>query len=138
MIINAENLIVGRVAAYAAKQSLLGETVDIVNCEKAVITGSKANVLEDWSHKRLRGGPTKGPFIPRLCDRFVRRIVRGMLSHKEPRGRAAFARIMCYTGIPDQFAGKEMITIEKASIDKLPNYKYMTIKEICKLLGGKE
>ena len=31
MIINAENLIIGRLASYAAKQALLGEQVDIIN-----------------------------------------------------------------------------------------------------------
>ena len=39
MIINAENLILGRMTTYAAKKALQGEEVDIVNCEKAIITG---------------------------------------------------------------------------------------------------
>ena len=39
MIINADNLVLGRMAAIAAKQALLGEDVRIVNCEKAIITG---------------------------------------------------------------------------------------------------
>ena len=45
MIINANNLIIGRIATKAAKASLLGEEVFILNCDKGVMTGSKQNVL---------------------------------------------------------------------------------------------
>ena len=36
--IDATNLILGRLASYAAKKAQLGENVDIINCEAAVIT----------------------------------------------------------------------------------------------------
>ena len=48
MIINADGLITGRLASYAAKQALLGEKVDIINSEKACITGSKPQILEKY------------------------------------------------------------------------------------------
>ncbi len=41
MIINADNLIIGRIASFAAKKALLGEKVVIVNSEEAVMTGKK-------------------------------------------------------------------------------------------------
>ena len=39
--IDADNLILGRMATTAAKSALAGENVVIVNCEKAIVTGKK-------------------------------------------------------------------------------------------------
>ena len=47
MIIDAKDLIAGRMGAFVAKQLLLGETVDIVNAEKAVISGKKNVVFAE-------------------------------------------------------------------------------------------
>ena len=134
MIIDAENLIVGRMATYAAKRALLGESVDIVNCEKAVITGSKKNVFAKYKQKANRGGPFKGPFIPKLPDRFVRRIVRGMLPYKQEKGKSAFKRIMCYNSIPEELKGKKMEKLREADISRIKTLKYTTIKNICESL----
>ena len=41
MIIDATELIVGRFATVAAKKALLGERIDIINCEKAIITSGQ-------------------------------------------------------------------------------------------------
>ena len=82
MIIDATNLILGRMAAFAAKKALLGEKVDIINCEKAVVSGSKRDVLARYKQKRERT-TIKGPFFPKVADRFVRRTVRGMLPYKQ-------------------------------------------------------
>ncbi len=38
MIIDANNMILGRLASFAAKKALLGEKIDVINCEKAVIS----------------------------------------------------------------------------------------------------
>lgn len=62
MIIDANNLILGRIAAVSAKTALKGEDINIINCEKAVIVGSKQNVLERFKEKIRRGIPAKGPF----------------------------------------------------------------------------
>ena len=51
MIINAEGLIIGKLATVAAKHALIGEKVDVVNCEKACITGSKRDILEKYKKK---------------------------------------------------------------------------------------
>ncbi len=135
MILDAKDLIVGRFATVAAKKALLGEKVDIVNCEKAVVTGRKDMVIEKFRNRRGRGVPLQGPYYPRTPDRLVRRMVRGMLPYKQPRGRDAFKRIMCYTGVPPAF--REPETIESANIRKLPNVKYVTIGQITKELGAK-
>ena len=138
MIIDATDLILGRMAAVVAKKAIMGETVDIINCENTVITGTRDFILKKYQQKRAMGVPKKGPFYSRLADRFVRRSIRGMLSYKKPRGSEAYKRIMCYLGAPEKFNGKKIETIEKANISKVSNLKYITVGEICKVLGAKQ
>lgn len=135
MIIDATNLILGRFAATAAKRALLGEKVVVVNCEKAVMTGNKRDILTRYRQKREMGQPTKGPFILRRPDMFVRRTIRGMLPYKQEKGRKAFERVMCYLGVPEEFKDKKLETIEKANIVKVPTLKYMAIGALCKEMG---
>ena len=75
MILNAENQIMGRLATYAAKKALLGETVNIINCEKAVITGNKKQIIDRYKKRRARGIPRKGPFFPRTPERIMKRTI---------------------------------------------------------------
>ncbi len=135
--IDATNLILGRIASYAAKKALLGDSVKIMNCGFAVITGDKKYLINRYCEKMQMGNPSNGPFIPRLSDRFVRRVVRGMLPYKKPKGRDALKRVMCYSGVPAEFEGKKMITIVSADVSKTKSLRYMPIKEICRIIGGK-
>lgn len=137
IIIDGKDLIVGRVATFAAKKALLGETIRIINCEKMVVTGNKAFLEKESHRRRMQGTWSKGPFYYRMPDRYVRRIIRGMLPHKTYRGKQAYSRILCYIGIPEEFKNQNIITIESANVKKLPNLKYLTVKEICKLMGAK-
>lgn len=130
LIIDATNSRLGRMATHAAKAALQGQEVIIVNCEAAIITGTKSVIMEEYIWKRDLGRPTKGPFIPRMPDRFVRRVIRSMLPYKDAHGTAAFKRVMCYTGTPKQYEGKGI------SIEAKPAVKKMTVKELCTLLGG--
>ncbi len=137
MIIDAKEMIVGRIGTVAAKKALLGEKIDIINCESAVITGSRDYLVGEWKRRSDQGTYQRGPFIARMPDRFVRRIIRGMLPYKQTKGKTAFGNIMCYNGVPKEFAGKETLKIEDAHISKMNNKKYMTVGEICKKLGQK-
>ena len=139
MIINASDMILGRLASYVAKKALLGEKVDVVNCEKAVLTGNKKSVLADYKRRNERGTrPTKGPFMPKMPDRFVRRCIRGMLPYKQEKGIKAFKRVMCYIEIPDEFKDKQIETIDDFNVSKVPSLKYVYIGEICKLMKGRK
>ena len=138
MIINAENLILGRMATHVAKKALLGEKVDIVNCEKAIITGNKENVFNRY--KKLAtdlGNQFKGPFLSRLPDRFVRRVIRGMLPYHQGKGKEAFKRVMCYISIPSEFKDKKLEKIKEADISRIKSLKYMTVEDVCKFLRGR-
>ena len=138
MIINAENLIVGRLASFVAKQALLGEKVDIFNCEKAVITGTKETVYGKFKRLDDRGTPQWGPFVHKHPDRFVRRVIRGMIDHKTNTGQVAFRRVMCYSGIPEAFVGKEIREVSVAQLREKAGLKYLTVKEVTDLLKRKD
>lgn len=138
IIIDAKDKILGRMATYVAKQALLGEEIKVVNCDKAVVTGKKSDILARYVQRRERGIPSRGPFFPRMPDRLVRRTVRGMLPWSQSRGREAFKRVLCYVGIPAEFEGKEMINLENADVSKTKDIGFMTIRELTKLLGAKE
>ncbi len=133
MNIDATNLILGRMASFAAKKALLGETVNVVNCEKAVVTGNKKTLLLQFKRKRDMGIPSKGPFYPRSPEQIVKRTIRGMLPYKKEKGRKAFKKIKCYTGVPENIKNSE--TIKNADVSKVPNLKYLTLEEISKHLG---
>lgn len=137
-IYNGEGLILGRLAALAAKQALLGEEVIVVNCEKIIVSGRKAGTFAKFKQFLNRGGyPLKSQNVSRLPERYVRRCIRGMLPWKQARGKEAFRRIMCYRGMPDVFTGKEMVKTSGISAQKLPTLYYTTIGEMCKMNGGK-
>ncbi|MBI4146601.1 50S ribosomal protein L13 [Candidatus Woesearchaeota archaeon] len=132
--IDATNAIIGRLASYVAKQALLGATINIYNCEKAIITGNPTLVREKYYYRIFKTGqPKRGPFISRMPDRFVRRMIRGMLEHKSERGKNAFKRIMCYMGTP---ADKKLTSVGKKA-DELPKLNYQTIGQLCTSIGGR-
>ena len=137
MNINAENLILGRIATFAAKQALLGEKVNIVNCEKAVMTGNKKSIFARYKAKREMGQVFHGPYILRKPDRFVKRAIRGMLPYKQDKGRKAFERIKCYVGVPEKLKDKDIQTIEKANVAKVASLRFVAVGDICKSMGGK-
>lgn len=137
MIIDATNLIIGRMATVVAKKALQGEDISILNSEKAVISGDKKTTLAKYKQTRERGAPLVGPYFPRQTDRFVKRTIRGMLPYKQPKGREAFDRIKCYKGVPAEFQDKKAETIKEANISKTMNIKYLTVEDVCKFLGGK-
>ena len=135
--VDATNAIIGRLASFVAKQALLGNTVNVFNCEKAVISGDPVAVRAKYFHRIFdTGKPFKGPFISRMPDRFVRRIIRGMVQHKVGRGRDAFERIMCYLGVPIDFQGKKLVKPSKQAAD-LPRLKFVTVGDLCVSLGGR-
>lgn len=137
MIIDATDSILGRVASFAAKKALSGEKVDIINCENAVITGNKKQILRRFKQKKDMGIPLKGPYYPRTPEMIVRRTIRGMLPYKKGRGKKAYEIIKCYAGIPEKLKNEKAEIIKNANISKLSNLKYVKIKQISRFLGAK-
>lgn len=135
MIIDAENLILGRLATYVSKRALLGDNIEVVNCDKAIITGKKKEVLAKYKHRRERGETLHGPYYPRVSDKLVRRTIRGMLPYKQSKGKIAFERVKCYRGIPEVLEGKKLESVQNAHVSKMQNLKYIKVGDVCKFLG---
>lgn len=135
--LDASNAILGRVAAYAAKQALLGNTIRVVHAEKAVVSGEKRATIDAAKRKRSMGVPRKGPFYSKLPDRYVRRVIRGMLPYKQPRGRAAYERVLCYIGLPEEFKADALVRVPGADASKLPNLKFISVARISEEFGGR-
>ena len=135
VIIDATNLILGRMASFAARQALLGKDVIIINCEKAMVTGNRSATLERYNIRLQRGSKDKGPFSYRKPHMFVKRAIRGMLPYKRENGKKAFKRIRCYLGVPDELKNSKFEQIKKMDISKLDIPKYTTVKEICNIMG---
>ncbi len=136
-IFDAENIVVGRLGAKAAKAALLGDKVVIVNIEKAIITGNRRTVIDAWKAKtniRTSYNPRKGPFHQRRPDKMVRKMIRGMLPWPRPRGRDALKRIHVFMGVPDEYADKEKIVLEDSKYRSLTR-KYITVGDLSHELG---
>lgn len=136
-IFDADQMVVGRLGTKAAKAALLGDRVVIVNAEKAIITGARRTVIDAWKNKfkiRTSYNPRKGPFHFRRPDMIVRRMIRGMLPYPKPRGKDAFRRIQVFLGVPEEYADKEKIVLEKSRYRSLTR-KYITVKDLSHELG---
>ena len=137
MIIDGNDLILGRLGSFVAKKALLGEKMNIVNCENIVITGKKEDVFGEYRKRLARGIHSKGPFLYKMPDMFVKRALRGMLPYRKERGKRAFKNIKCYIGIPENLNKEKIETVEMANINKVPSLNYVKVKDICKEIGGK-
>jgi large subunit ribosomal protein L13 len=132
--IDADGLVLGRMASKIAKRLLNGERIIVVNAEKAVLSGrKKSEVIE--GHKFLEvGSPGRGPLHQRRPDRIVRRTVRGMLPFKQPKGVQAYKRLAVFMGIPDELKDQKMETLEEAQAKRL-TCPYFTVGEYAKEIG---
>jgi len=135
MIIDASDMVLGRLCSFVAKKALLGEKIEILNCENVVIIGNGPDILEGYEAKRSRGHPYKGPFFPTLPNLIIRRTVRGMLPYRQYRGRVAFKNVRCYNDTPNEFKGKNIDKIEDFKLSS-KHMKFMTMKELCMHLRG--
>lgn len=110
LVIDGKNAILGRLASYAAKQSLLGKEIAIVNVDEIVISGKPRSIINEYREIRQKGGSAlKGPFFPKNTERIVKRTIRGMLPHRRGRGAEALKRVKCYKGIPGEFKDSKMV-----------------------------
>ena len=131
-IIDADGGIVGRIATVVAKRLLNGEEIAIVNSERAIITGKKRRIKEDYRKKREVGSSRKGPFFPRTPDRILKRAIRGMIPYQTPHGRKAYKNLRVFIGVPLQFKEKEFEIVEGAKKEAID---YITLEELSKFLG---
>ncbi len=129
----------GRLCSHVAKRLRNGEEIVIVNAEKAVISGNRAQLYEFYSHRRNRASSqtkAKGPYYPRTADRILKRSVRGMIEYRKPSGRAALKRLKVYLGLPNEFKGTKLETLESARKPHLS--RYVLLGEVTSELGARK
>jgi large subunit ribosomal protein L13 len=133
-LVNADGLIVGRMASKVAKKLLNGEEVIIVNAEKAVLSGKKKSKVAEAKEFLEVGAPMRGPFHYRRPDRMLRKTVRGMLPFKQPKGKQAYKKLKVFIGVPEDLKGQQMITLKEAQAAKLKG-PFFTLAELAKEIG---
>ncbi|MEM4367270.1 MAG: 50S ribosomal protein L13 [Candidatus Anstonellales archaeon] len=135
-IYDCEGLILGRAATQIAKEIIKGEEVAVVNCEKMLISNPEF-AEKRYKQKRslqYKADPEKSPKYPKIPHLFVKKSISGMVPRKKMKGRNALKKLMVYEGVPEEFKGKEMLSIEAAKV-KNEDVKYITVYELCKKLG---
>jgi len=140
-VIDGTGLVAGRLASVIAKRLLNGEKIVVVNAEKIIIVGKPKSILERFK-KRIVEWKTyynpekRGPKYPRRPDLIFKRMVRGMLPYKKPKGREAYRRLRVYIGIPDEFKNHKFENVPQA-IRKNIKVPYISLGEVYKHFGGK-
>lgn len=134
--IDAKGLILGRMASTVAKRLLNGERINIVNAEEAVISGRRLSILRESKEFLQVGHYRKGPFHPRRPDMIVKKVVRGMLPRKKPRGQEALKRLRVYIGLPRELRDKEKETIPDVDARNLRG-PYIRVSELARNIGWK-
>lgn len=137
-IVDASNLILGRMASYVAKRALTGNRVVVVNAERAIISGTKERVVARAKQKlktRTLGNLEKSPTHPRKPDGYVRRVIRGMLPWKKTSGKEAFRRVTVYIGVPEEYKDRPTTIVAEANASKL-RVPYISVARLSEEIGG--
>jgi len=136
-IVDAEGLVLGRMASIIAKRLLEGEKIEIVNAESAIVSGKRLQIINRWKEFLNVGGRGRGPVHWRRPNTIVRRTIRGMLPYRKTRGREAFSRLRVHIGVPEELTDAMKISIQEASTSMLDG-RYVTIGEIASNIGWKK
>ncbi len=111
-VVDAENLVLGRLAAELASRLRgkhkpeftphcdTGDYIVVVNADKVRVTGNKAKDKVYYSHSNFPGGLKEITFeklIDRAPERAIELAVKGMLP-RGPLGRAMFKKLKVYAG----------------------------------------
>jgi len=135
VIINAEKHILGRLSTNVAKRLLNGEEVIVVNAEKAIVTGNRDVIFDNYRAKYKRGKQINGPFFPKRADLILKRTVRGMIPFKSAHGQDVYRNLKVFVGVPKDLASAKMETVEAAT--NLWTDKYVTLGEVAEHLGSR-
>ncbi|MEK6820863.1 MAG: 50S ribosomal protein L13 [archaeon] len=136
IVIDATNLVVGRMASLVAEQLLKGAAITIVNTEKAVFTGNTKPLVQRWQTRldlRAKGTPEHAPRFHKTPDRIVREIVEGMVPSRVERGQNAMRRLKTLIGVPLNVKKETLQTLEKAKNTKTKGIT--SVLELSRALG---
>lgn len=140
VFIDATDQIAGRLSSKVAKLVLSGRRVVVVNAEKALISGSRTSVVNQWKERlelSSRVNPIYGPIHPRRPDNILRRMVRGMVPRKKPKGSLAMKRLRIYVGVPTGVKVTKLTKFDDTTATR-PVPVYVTMGDLSKSLGWNE
>lgn len=138
--VDATNQIAGRLSSRVAKLILDGRRVVVVNSEKSLVSGARNSVVRQWKERlelTSHVNPIYGPIHPRRPDNILRRMIRGMVPRKKPKGAAAMKRLRVYIGVPSDLGGKKLTQFEDATATR-PIPVYVTMSDLAQNLGWHE
>ena len=114
VVIDAEGVVVGRLASYVAKRLRgkhrpdftphidTGDHVVIINADKAVLTGNKTRDKTYYWHTGYPGGiksrRAEEIFNGRFPERVIQKAVERMMPKESPLARKQFAKLRVYAG----------------------------------------
>jgi len=136
-VIDGDGLILGRMASHVARRLMAGETIEIVNAEKIVVSGNPRMVVNKEIEFLGVGGHEKGPVHYRQPHRIVRKTIRGMLPYRKETGKKAFGRLRVHIGVPEELAEAERQSIPEIHKSTL-NRRFVTVGEIAEAIGWKK
>lgn len=144
IIIDADSLILGRLASIVAKLMRLGIRVHVVNIEKAVLTGERKRVIEGYKLlfevKTHRNPYRQAIHRPRHPISLFKRTVRNMLPKNINKKLRLIKLVKAYVGIPQEFEGKTAYKLVDISINSSEHAKkrprdIVTLAELAKAMG---
>jgi len=136
LVVDGNNLILGRAATRIAKELLKGEEVVLLNCEKLRISGKGNVTFEKYVARRrahAKANPEHSAHWQRVPHLLVRRIIRGMLPWSSARGRRAFKRLRVHEGARDEELLKKAVRWEE--FDGSGLIHSITVQQLCEKFG---
>ena len=132
VVIDASDAVMGRLAVEVIKELKKGETVHVINLEKAVITGNPDSIVDFYKTRVDKGERYHGPFFPKRPDGIFKRALRGMVAYKRKSGREMMAHLKVHSGIPRNVKTEGA---KKLGLKEI-RCKYITLSDLSKRLGG--
>ncbi|MFP4115881.1 MAG: 50S ribosomal protein L13 [Candidatus Aenigmatarchaeota archaeon] len=132
MIVDAEGQVMGRLSSEIAPKLLDKEEVEVINCEKAIITGDPEKTVEKYLEKKSIGTPKHGPQTSLKPEKILKDSIKGMLPMDKGRGREAIKRLEVQRGNPGEKEGKR---VSKSASELTTNY--ITLEKLSRKIGGK-
>lgn len=140
LYVDATDQIAGRLSSKVAKVLLTGRRVVVVNAEKALVSGSRTSVVNQWKERlelSSKVNPIYGPIHPRRPDTIMKRMIRGMVPRKKPKGDVAMKRLRVFVGVPSGVDASKLTKFDDAAASR-PIPVYVTMGDLSKSLGWNE
>ena len=143
IIIDGKDHLLGRLASTIAKQLLNGQRIVVVRCESICKSGSLFRNKVEWMeflNKTATHNPRKWFVHYRSPSRTLWRTIRGMVSHKTPRGAAALGKLKVFEGMPAPYdTSKKQVVTDALRVVRLKTHRaYCKLGDLMAQVGWKK